>query len=110
MALTRNTLLASNIFADNPIAPLFMSSFVKTDLEWPEDESLLNDVNFEPSVSYSQHRSFKCNLLSTCVLSLCLGVILHQLGPEKTRIFRSILNETDIIVRHFMQLLLRYVI
>ena len=51
--------------------------------------------------------NYKANMLGICVISLCLGIILHKLGPERTESIRKLLREGDSIVQYVMQQLMR---
>lgn len=86
---------------------MFMSSYLKTKIIWPMDVSKLLDDDYRLDIRSERIINYKVNMISLCILSLSLGVILHKLGPERTRIIRAILCEMDNIINYVMQTLMK---
>ncbi|KAH9420187.1 excitatory amino acid transporter-like [Dermatophagoides pteronyssinus] len=96
-----------NIFPDNMITPFFMSSYSKTKILWPANLSILLDPNYHIETQNEKLINYKANMLSLCIISLCLGVILQKLGPDRTKRIRSLLYEADTIIHYVMQFLMK---
>lgn len=84
-----------------------MSSYSKTKIIWPKDVSKLLDDDYRLDIRSEKILNYKVNMISLCILSLSLGVILHKLGPERTRIIRAFLCEMDNIINYVMQTLMK---
>lgn len=92
------------------ITPFFMSSYSKTKILWPANLSILLDPNYHIETQNEKLINYKANMLSLCIISLCLGVILQKLGPDRTKRIRSLLYEADTIIHYVMQFLMKFVI
>lgn len=99
-----------NIFPDNMITPFFISSYSKTKILWPANLSTLLDPNYYIETQNEKLINYKANMLSLCIISLCLGVILQKLGSDRTKRIRALLYEADTIIHYVMQFLMKFVI
>lgn len=90
----------SNIFPDNLLTFLFLTSYTKTEVQWPESNlsSLLSDPNFTPSLKTSTSTNFKPNMVGICVVSFMLGLLLKSMGPTRSSTIRKFLFELDQLV------------
>lgn len=92
------------------ITPFFISSYSKTKILWPANLSTLLDPNYYIETQNEKLINYKANMLSLCIISLCLGVILQKLGSDRTKRIRALLYEADTIIHYVMQFLMKFVI
>ena len=85
-----------------------MSSYTKTKITWPQNLTLLMDPNYQIKTQNETIINYKVNMLSLCILSLCLGIILQKLGPSKTKHIRALLYDLDNVIKLVLHGLMKY--
>lgn len=88
-----------NIFPDNILTLLFMTSYVKTETAWPTGNmSAILEPEFKPKLSSQTVNSFKPNMIGICSVSFLLGLLLKSMGPKRSALMRGFLREIDGLV------------
>lgn len=87
-----------NIFPDNLLTLLFMTSYVKTETTWPTDMSTLLEADFKPRLTQQTVQSFRPNMIGICSVSFLLGLLLKSMGPRRSAVMRVLLREVDALV------------
>ena len=95
-----------NLFPENIISLLFMSSYSKTETIWPSNISEIVDPNYVPKLRQATLNSYKPNMIGISVISFLLGLLLKSIGPQNGAIIRGFLFELRTLVRKSFEVLL----
>ena len=88
---------------------MFSTSFTQTQTIWPSDNmTQILEPDYVPVLKAHTITSYKPNMIGICVISFILGLLLKQLGPQKTRTIRTLLHEMDLLVNYCFNISLRF--